>query len=314
MLPPLRRALFLVIAIAAAGYAADTYPAPPATTAAPAPIDEPRRALFAYDRAADFALEEKNPETRGDATVRDVSFVAVPGEKPKRIPAYIVTPKNSATRAAMLWVHWLGNPATTNRTEFLDEAIALASRGVVSVLPDCMWSKPRWYRDRVLEDDYENSVAQVIAIRRALDLLAQQPGAATLPVGLVGHDYGGMYSTIALGLEPRVKAAVLIAVTASLNDWAFFAQQPAAQDAYLKQNAPLELRDYLAALSGTSVLFQFAEKDRFVSLENAQQSFAAVSAAKQMIVYGGAEHAMIAPATIRSDRAAWLMRELGLEK
>jgi dienelactone hydrolase len=308
----LSRVLAATLLVASA-LGADNFPAVPGAAVTSAPMTDERRALFTYARSADLQLEEKSTETRGDATVRDVSFVAVPGATPQRIAAYIVAPKNRAPRAAILWVHWLGNPATTNRTEFFDEAVALAGRGVVSVLPDCMWSKPRWYRDRKLEEDYDNSVAQVIAIRRALDLLTQQPGAAPLPVGLVGHDYGGMYSTIALGLEPRVKTAVLIAVTASLTDWAFFTQQPASKEDYLKKNGPLELRDYLGALVGTSILFQFAEKDRFVPLENTQLSFAAAPASKQMIVYGGAEHAMIAPATIRTDRTAWLVRELGLE-
>src|SRR5262245_19394194 len=126
---PTSRAAFLLLTAAFAS-AADNYPPPPAAASAATPINEERRAFFVYDRAADFALEEKGTETRGDAIVRDVTFLAMPGQKPRRVAATIVVPKNSSPRAAILWVHWLGNPATTNRTEFIDEAVALAGHGV----------------------------------------------------------------------------------------------------------------------------------------------------------------------------------------
>jgi len=308
--------LNLLATIAALGFvaartlAADDAAAATLASSTPDSI-EARRALFAYDRTAGFGLEEKRVEIRGGAQIRDVSFLATPGAN-GRVAAYLVRPREQPVRAAILWVHWLGEPATTNRTEFLDEAVALAGRGVVSLLVDTMWAKPRWYRDRVLDDDYKNSVVQVIALRRAMDLLAQQPGAA--PLAIVGHDYGGMYATIAAGLEPRAKTCVFIACTASLRDWAFFQKQPAAMEAYLRENRPLELCDYLATLQGASLLFQCAEHDQYVPLVKAQEFFAAAPPTKQMIVYGGAEHSMSSPANIRLDRTAWLARELGLDR
>lgn len=304
------KSLLIAALLATAAFAA----APAPTTLPPAtPLTEARRGLFNYDRAAGFALEERKTETRDHAIVRDVSFLSVPGAKPQRTDAFLVSPRTGAPRAAILWVHWLGNPATTNRTQFLEEAVALAGRGAVSVLVDGMWAKAGWYRDRILDEDYEHSVAQVIALRRALDLLGQQPGAERVPLAIVGHDYGGMYATIAAGLEPRTKTCVFIACTPSLNDWAFFRQQPASMDAYLKANEPLALTDFVAVISGATVLFQFAELDRFVPLPKAQEFFSAARAPKQMMVYGGASHEMIAPETIRTDRTAWLVRELGLQ-
>lgn len=267
---------------------------------------------LSYDRAADFAVEERGKETRGDAMVRDITYFTVAAPKFGRGAAYVVQPRTQSPRAAILWVHWLGAPATTNRTEFLDEAVALASHGVVSLLVDAMWAKPRWYHDRVLEHDFDDGVAQVTALRRAIDLLQQQPGAGQVPLGIVGHDYGGMYSIIAAAQEHRAKTCVFVACTASLEDWAFFRQKPTSLEAYRRQNAPLELRRHVAALAGTPVLFQFAEHDEYIPLDKAQELFSAAQTPKQMVVYGGAEHAMTAPATIRLDRDTWLVRELGL--
>src|SRR6185436_9359108 len=203
---------------------------------------EPRAAMFAYDRNAPLDVKEVSRETReGGVVVRDVTFVPAPGAAP--IKAYIVSPAGKGPFAGILWMHWLGEPETTNRTQFLKEAVALAARGAVSVLPDAMWSEPEWYMHRVPEEDNANSIRQVIAIRRAFDLLAAQPGVDKARVGFVGHDYGGMYGMMASGVESRAKTYVFIATTQSLNDWAFFGRQPASKAAYLRQNAEMELTD-----------------------------------------------------------------------
>lgn len=280
--------------------------------AQPAEAIEALRPRFAYDAAADFALQEKSVETRGDTIRREISFSAGPRDNSEPVAAYLVAPRDRPVRAGILWVHWLGEPATTNRTEFLAEAEALASRGVLSLLIDAMWAKPYWYRNRVLADDYARSVGQVIALRRSLDLLQRQPGMADRPIAIVGHDYGGMYATIAAGIDQRAKTCVFIACTPSLLDWAFFVRQPASMEAYLAENRALELCDYLPMIQHATLLFQFAEHDKYVTLAGAQKFFAAAPPSKQLAIYGGADHSMTKPAAIREDRTAWLIRELGL--
>ncbi len=268
---------------------------------------------FDYDRQAGFDVLVKAKVTRGEAVVSDLSFFTVAGDKFGQTAAYIVAPRSGAPKAAILWVHWLGEPETTNRTEFLSEALELAKDGVVSLLVDTMWAKPRWYRDRVLDRDFEDGVGQVTALRRALDFLQQQPGTADVPLAVVGHDYGGMYAAIAVAQEQRARACVFVACTPSLLDWAFFAQKPASPQEYERENAPLDLRTHLGAIKGASLLFQFAEKDRYVPLPKALEFFTAAPLPKQMLVYGGAGHEMTEPAEIRDDRIRWLKSELGLE-
>jgi dienelactone hydrolase len=272
------------------------------------------RELFAYDAAASLGVQVVGSKTVGGAIVQDVSFVARPDRPAERIAGYIVSPaKPGPAMPAVLWVHWLGEPATTNRTEFLDEATALAAQGVVSVLVDAMWSTPRWYRNRVLEQDYATSISQVVALRRSLDLLIAQPGVDRSRVALVGHDYGAMYGAIVAGVDGRAKTHVVIAATASLLDWAFFYnKQPVSMPTYRRDHEALSLCDHLVTADKVSFFFQFAEKDQYVPLAKAQALFAAPTGAKQMAVYGGAGHEMTAPAGIRADRTAWLVRELGI--
>lgn len=90
---------------------------------------------------------------------------------------------------------------------------------------------------RVPEDDFSRSVGQVVAFRRALDLLAARPRVDEARLGLVGHDYGAMYRMLAAGAHRRTRKHVFVAATSSLNDWAFFARQPVSKTAYLRQNA-----------------------------------------------------------------------------
>lgn len=267
-----------------------------------------RDALFAYDARIPLAVREKGVE-RGDGFLtRDVTFDALSGAP---VAAWVVSPEGTGPFAAVLWVHWLGEPATTNRSQFLAEAKALASRGVVSVLVDAMWStavNPDWFGSRVPEQDRANSIRQTIALRRALDLLLAQPGVDPARVGVVGHDYGGMYSMLMAGADRRAKAYVYVAVAPSLNDWAFLGPQPKSKAAYLRENADLELTDALRRVKGAATLFQFGTKDVYVS--RADTGILAAAAGTRNRKFYDDEHAMTLP-EIRLDRGVFLARELG---
>jgi predicted esterase len=305
--------LALAVLAAAPATASETCDGAPATAARPAARFTE---LFAYDTSANLGIQVIGSQTVGGAVVQDVTFVSRPDRPTERLAAYIVRPvKAVASMAGVLWVHWLGEPKTTNRTQYLDEAQALAARGVVSVLVDAMWAKPRWYRDRVLEEDYRTSISQVVSLRRSLDLLLMQAGVDRARVALVGHDYGAMYGAIVASVDGRAKTHIMMAPTASLLDWAFFYnKKPVSMDAYKREHEALSLCDHLATADKISFFFQFAEKDEYVPLPRAQALFGAPKGVKQMAVYGGAGHEMTAPAAIRADRTTWLVRELGLGK
>jgi pimeloyl-ACP methyl ester carboxylesterase len=217
---------------------------------------------------------------------------------------------DGASAPAILWVHWLGEPGTTNRTEFLAEARSWAERGVVSLLVDAMWARPGWYRNRVLADDRAHHIRQVIELRRAFDVLASRPGVDANRLALVGHDYGAMHGLVAAAFDNRVRTCVLIAAAPSMLDWAFYRQKPDDPDAYHAGMADLELVDYAPALAGRPVFLQFAREDFYVPLPRAEALFAALREPRHMEVYDGAGHDMTAPPSIQADRTAWLDRHL----
>jgi dienelactone hydrolase len=271
------------------------------------PADEvaARTALFRYNNSP-VTVKEISSEHRGDITVRDVTFLPGPG---REIKAYLVVPPGNGPFAGILWVHWLGEEKS-DRTQFLDEAVALAPKGTVSLLVDAMWSQPRWFGNRVLEKDYENSIRQVIELRRALDLLLSQANVDKTRIGFVGHDYGAMYGMLMAGVDQRINTFVFIAPTQSLNDWAFLGPQPKSKAAYLKQNSILELTDYLRQVKNASKLFQFGKADFYVSQADAAVLFAAAPEPKQRKLYA-ASHKMELSEIVK-DRQDWLIQQLKL--
>ena len=277
-----------------------------ADTAAPESFAE-RVALFAYDTHADLAIQERGVEQRDGVAIHDLSFIAEPGAK-QRINAYLVVPPGNGAHAGVLWVHWLGEPKTSNRTQYLDEAVALAAQGVESLLVDAMWSDPDWYAKRNPEQDFDASIRQTIALRRAMDLLASRPGIDAKRLGYVGHDFGGMYGMLAAGVDRRAKTYVFMAVAPSLLEWAFFASQPKSKIDYIRKNAPLELSEFVHRIDNASVLFQFAKNDAYVSRASTGVLLNAANAPKERKFYE-ADHAMNKP-EIAQDRDAWLLKEL----
>ena len=265
-----------------------------------------RTGLFRYNDRSPVTVKEVSTEQRGDATVRDITFAPAPG---REVKAYLVVPQGNGPFAGILWVHWLGEEKS-NRTQFLDEAVELAPKGAVSLLVDAMWSAPEWFGKRVPEKDYENSIRQVIELRRALDLLLSQSNVDKTRIGFVGHDFGAMYGMIMAGVDQRINTFVFIAATQSLNDWAFLGPQPKSKAAYLKQNANLELTDYLRQVRNASKFFQFGKTDFYVSPADAAVLFAAATQPKERKMYE-AGHKMESSEIVK-DRDEWLVKQLKL--
>jgi predicted esterase len=261
--------------------------------------------LFDYDRAAPLDVREISTELREDASIKEITFVGVKDP----IKATIVAPAAPGHAfGGVLYVHWLGERATTNRSEFLSEAIALASQGMVSLLVDAMWSQPHWYDHRIPEEDYAHSIQQVIELRRALDLLLSQPGVDPRRVAYVGHDFGAMYGAVMGAVDGRPSTYVLMAGTPHLIDWYLFARQPKDLAAYRAQLAPLDPVRFVGQLAPATIFFQFASTDQYVTSAAAAEFYEAAKAEKHLATYEAGHD--LQKASVTSDRVAWLLRRL----
>lgn len=228
--------------------------------------------------------------------------------------ATLVTPGAAATnpRPVVLFVHWYEPPRpTSNRTEFLAEAVELAKDGTTSLLIDTPWAAEQWFPTRDSAKDYDFSVQQVKEIRRALDVLMLQPNVDKTRVALVGHDFGAMYGALAAAADPRVTAFVYMAGTSSFTDWFLFApkREGAEKEAFVATLAPLDPIKYLPRISPRPILLQFGSKDHFVKNDAAKAMADAVTGPKTVKTYDF-EHELTYQA--RLDRLAWLREQFKL--
>lgn len=299
-------ALLAVVCCGAAGAAAQQ-------KAARAEGAEQLNVLLAYEGSAAPEVKVVGTQARDGVTVEDVTFK---GEGGAPIAAYVVRPSEGrGPFAAVLFVHWFSPPhPNSNRTQFLEEARALARRGVVSLLVSTFWSDPARYRARRWQDDFQNTLKQARDLRRALDVLVSRPGVDVARVGYVGHDYGAMFGALVAGADPRPKAYALVAGAARFPDWYLFGSAsgvPAGEEleGFRRRFAPL---DPVGAVrqSKAAFLFQYGEDDRFTPRENFVELYLAAPAPKRLATYAS-DHALDAEA-VRRDRTEWLAERLGL--
>jgi fermentation-respiration switch protein FrsA (DUF1100 family) len=268
--------------------------------------------LLAFGSAAsaqDFTPDRSQPATLTDLdiTVREVSYRDAGGGTTE---ATLVAPKAAGKYPAVLFVHWYGPEHTnSNRTQYAPDALALARKGVVSLLIDTPWSEPTWFRKRDPARDAEFSTLMVKRLRRAIDVLAAIESVDAGRLALAGHDFGAMYGSIAAGLEPRIKAFVFTAGTARFADWWILGRklEGDARAAVYSDHAPFDPVVHVAKAKAPTLL-QFATKDPYVSKEAAQSLIDAAAGPKESKFYDTG-HEMSYDAMV--DRVAWLVKTLG---
>ena len=218
----------------------------------------------------------------------------------------------TSSMPGVLWVHWLGEPATTNHTEFAADAQALAARGVVSLLVDMPWSQKDWFTAvRTPEHDYDDVVAQVSTLRAALDRLAAIPGVDRSRIAYVGHDFGAMDGALLLAVDPRPRFAVLMTPTLSFWEWDLLGAQPADRAAYVARMSDFDLPPWLARGRQSATLLQFANRDDYVARATASAFRNAVPDRDRTFKRYDADHSLAVPAAV-DDRRAWLIAHLGV--
>lgn len=270
------------------------------------PVSDARgRDLFRYDSSRPLEITEKASEPQSGVVVNDIRFSGVDG---KGIEAYLVTPEGNGPFPGILYVHWLGASATTNRTEFLLEADALGKSGMISLLVSMPWTED-WYQNRNLNEDYDFSIRQVQNLRRALDVLLSTKGVDKKRIAFVGHDFGASFGAILVGVDSRVRYAVLMAGTPILSDWYLFFGQLAGpeREDFIKKTAPLDPINYVGKVDSVPILFQFANHDQFIPKSKADLFVNAAKSPKQVLWYD-AGHPLNSQAA--DDRSQWLKTQL----
>ena len=274
---------------------------------------------FDYDKSASLDLKTIGTETRGDVTVYDVTYASPKGGV---VPAYIVVPKGKRKFAGVVWGHWYwGNSPMRNRKEFLDEAIAIAPAGLVSILPDGPIARPGFVEDKTPLNVKQTTdmVQAVIDMRRAFDVLLARADVDPKRLAYVGHSYHAMVGAFLSGVDRRAKAYVLMAgplsdeVNMKSKEFQDYRQKigPEKFDAFVNEFKWLDEGKYVSHAAPAFVFMQFATQEKFLTPERAKLYDAYVSKPKLMLFYE-APHALNAEA--RRDRVKFLMEQLKLSR
>ena len=189
----------------------------------------------------------------------------------------------------------------------------MAKRGAACMLIETMWSDPDFFLKRTQDDDSQNSIQQVVDIRRAIDFLLEQPDIDPKRLAYVGHDFGGMYGVLTGRLDKRPGHYVIMAATPRFSDWYLYTPklEGEVQETFIQQMAEIDPITHVRNLSPAPILFQFATDDFHVPRERAEEFFAAAKEPKEMRWYE-AGHGLNEKAA--QERMRWLTQTLSLSE
>jgi len=273
---------------------------------------------FDYNQKAPLDVQEVGIEHRADTTIHDISYAS---PKSGTVPAYLVVPRGQGRFAGVIWGHWyMPGSAFMNRKEFLDEAVALAPAGVVSLLPDGPIARPGHKEDNsdLSEQQISDRVQAIVDMRRGADLLLARSDVDPHRLAYVGHSYNAEVGAFLSGIDRRFEAFVLMAGTTS--DQVTFKSRevqeyrlkvgPEKFDAFVKKYSWLDQGKYVSHAAPAVVFLQYATRERFLTAERDKEYAAVVSEPKRFKLYD-APHALNAEA--RRDRIAFLIEQLQLK-
>jgi predicted esterase len=226
--------------------------------------------------------------------------------------AELFLPEGTGPFPVILYVHWYEPEShDTNRSQFVDEAIEMAKSGAICLTVETLWSDPDFFLKRTQADDMQNSVEEVVNLRRFMDFLLGQPNIDPERFAFVGHDFGGMYGVLAGSLDKRPTHYVIMAATPRFPDWYLYLPklEDEAREAFIQQMSEINPINHVEHLSPAPLFFQFGNKDPHVPTERADEFFTTAKEPKEMKVYESG-HRLNEEST--QDRKAWLKNQLGL--
>jgi len=259
------------------------------------------------DAGGELRIDVKSTSPRGSVAVEDLVFA---GDEIDEVEAFLVRPAAGAARpgAGVVWWHWLDTEAPDgNRTEFLEEAVALADEGTVSLLIQGRF--PWKVGPTGSGADSQQIADEVLRLRRGLDLLAARSDVDAARLAVVGHDFGGMLAVLAVAADPRPKGAVILAPAPRWGDW-FLPFWRIVEDRidYLRGLRPLDPIERVGAIAPRPLLFQFAEHDFYLAPMVEFEFRRAAGETAELKRYPGGHDLKVDAA--RNDRRAFLARIL----
>lgn len=264
-------------------------------------------ALYNYDPAVPLDIHRSEVPSREGYRVAEISF-ALP--KAGRMSGFLVTPSTNAKKPAIIWMH------SNGATAFLGNAVLMAKAGAVSLLVGEAEGLP----GGTAEQARDQLIADVVGLRRAVDVLLSDDDIDSSRIAIVGHSSGAMMAAVAASIDKRFSAAVYevgllgmsIHIATSPGAWAQGVRKELGEHLahFLEIVSVVDDKNYIDQAPVVPKLFQSAWYDPGVPRKDAEDFFNAASKPKEMKWYD-CGHDMDDPKAI-TDRVHFLAKHLRL--
>ena len=275
---------------------------------------EADRALFAYDANAPLNLQKTVQTTNTAFELSNISYDSPAGGSVSGIMAEPVG--RAGLRPGMVILHPSGNTAQS----MAPYAQQLAAHGAVAIVINApYWRRGGTFQITWTTQDRQDQIQLIKDLQRALDVLIATGKVDPTRIGFEGYSYGGIVGAGFVGIERRLKAAVL---AAPHGGWVTHQTTPqkvpllpnlpcATRAVWFEAMTPIESIRFIPNAAPTALFFQAGRFDTAVLPADTQTLYDAASAPKEIRWYetghGLNQQAMM-------DRHDWLHQQIGIDK
>ena len=270
------------------------------------------RTRFAYEVDAPLNLQKTVESTSNGVEVSGISFDSPDGGRATGVLFDPVT--RSSLRPGIVLMH--GMPGTAR--SMAAYAQLLAQFGAVVIAIDAPFARRGGPPVRFTTQDPAEQIQLIKDLQRAVDVLRARANVDDERIAYLGISYGGAMGALFVGIERRIKAAVLVVGDGGLvshftgpEDVDFVAGLSCATRAdWLRAMAPIEPIRFIAHASPTALLLQSGRSDNLVPAADARALHTAAPEPRTIRWYD-AGHGLDQQALF--DRLDWLHEQIGLD-
>jgi dienelactone hydrolase len=270
------------------------------------------RDLFAYDANAPLNLRKTLESTNNGVEVSAIAFNSPDGGS---VTGLLFDPVNRAgLRPGIVLMH--GMPS--NARAMAGQGQGLAAHGAVVIAIDAPFARRSGQPIRFSLEDRAEQIQLMKDLQRAVDVLRALPNVDDARLAYLGISYGGAMGALFVGIERRLKAAVLVVGDGGIvshftgpEDANFMAGLSCATRVnWFRAMAPVEPIRFIPRAAPTALLLQNGRLDNLVPAADAEALHAATTEPRTIRWYD-AGHSLNQQAL--SDRHEWLNAQIGLD-
>lgn len=269
------------------------------------------RALFSYDANAPLNFQKAVEGTVNGVEVSNIAYSSPDGGL---VNGMMWVPLNRpGLRPGMVLMHGLPG----NATNTANVAQSYAQMGAVAIAISAPWNRRTGQPFTFTVQDRFEQIQVIKDLQRAVDVLRSLPQVDDERIAYDGRSWGGATGALFVGIERRLKTAVLIVghsgqVSLATGPDGYLlgtGLSCAVRAAWIRAMTPIEPIRFVGA-AGIPLLLQNGTLDELVPTANAAELHAAAQQPKEVRWYE-AGHSLNQQASI--DRINWLIVKIGLE-